>query len=240
MPSPTTALIIIRDALALTNAVGSDQTLTADETTACLRKFNDVQELFSTNNLAVFGQANQTFNTVAGQAVYTIGPTGNFNTVRPVRINDPGYSVVNGTTFPCVSMTQEEYNLIAVKTQQQEYPTNYLYVNEFPLGLLTFWPVPSAITPVTLSIDRVLTAVASAGTTISFPPGYAMVFTYKLGIMLAPVFGKKIANYPDIVKIANDSFADICRVNTKLPLMQYDAALLNSGGPTLQRFLGGV
>lgn len=241
MPSPTTAETIIEDALGLTNAVGVDQTLTADEVSDSLRAFNDLLEIFSVNNLAVYGQADQTFNTVANQAVYTIGTGGNWNTTRPVRINQPAYSVINSVSFPCLSMTQEEYNSIAVKGQTQAYPERYLYVNDFPLGLVTLWPVPNAVTPLTLSIDRLLTAISSAGAAISFPPGYAMVFKYKLAIMLAPMFGKKIRDYPDVVAIATSSFADICRANKTLRLMTYDPALGGNmaGASTLARFLGG-
>lgn len=222
MPSPITALTLIEDALGLTNAVGVDQTLTSDETSDCLRKLNDLVEIFSTENLAVYGQANQTFNTVVGQAVYTIGTGGNWNTTRPVRINDPCYSTYQGSTFPLVSITQGEYNLILLKTQTQEFPDFYLYVNEYPLGLVTLWPVPSAVVPVTLSIDRVLSQVATSATSLSFPPGYAMAFTYKLAVMLAPMFGKKITDYPDVQKIANDSFASIKRANKKQRVMTVD------------------
>jgi hypothetical protein len=241
MPSPTTALQLIRDGLSLTNAVGADQTLTADETAEGLRAFNDVLEIFSTRNLAVYGSVNQSLNTVIGQSVYTVGTGGDWNVDRPVRISDDGYSVVNTVSFPLVSMTQDEYNAIAFKGQTQDFPTRYLYVNDFPLGRLTVFPVPSAVTPLTFSVDRILTSVASAGTTISFPPGYAMVFVYKLAIMLAPRFGKKISSYPEIVQIANDSFADICRANKKTRLMSYgpDFGTNGSFGTPYSRFIAG-
>jgi len=232
MPSPTTALEIIEDALALSNAVGVDQTLTADEVSDCLRAFNNLLEIFSTRSLAVYAQANQTFNTVAGQASYTIGTGGNWNTVRPVRIGDQAYSVVNGVSFPCLSMTEAEYNAIPTKTQTQDFPDRYWYQNIFPLGIVTLWPVPSAITAVTFPIDRVLTQITVAGAAVSFPTGYAMAFTYKLAIMLAPVFGKKITEYPDVVQIANESFADICRANKKVRLLRCAPEYSDSGsGP---------
>jgi hypothetical protein len=236
MPSPTTALEIIGDALGLTNAVGVDQTLTAKETSDCLRAFNDLLEIFSTKSLAVYGSANQTFNTVVGQSVYTIGGGGNWNTARPARIVDPGYATYNGFSFPVYSMTQDEYNAIGVKTQTQDFPERYLYVNDSPLGLVTIFPVPSAVVPITLSLDRLLTAVSSASQSISYPPGYAMVFKYKLAIMLAPVFGKKITNYPDVVKIATESFADIARANKKTRLLSYTTPAI---GTPYQRFIGG-
>lgn len=217
MPSPTTVLQLGRDGLALTNAVGADQTLTADESATVLRVFNDLVENWSTQSLAVWGQANQTFNTVNGQAVYTIGTSGAdwTATARHIAIDDPAYSVINNVTFPCVSIGQDQYNRIAVKGQAQEFPDYYLFVNDFPTGRITLWPVPNAVTPITFSINRVLTQATAIGQTVSFPPGYAKAFKYALGVELAPEFGKDIANYPGVLKVAQDSFGDIKRVNKK-------------------------
>lgn len=231
MPSPTTALTLIEDALGLTNAVGTDQTLTADEVSDCLRVFNDVLEDWSTQSLAVYGQADQTFSTVAAQATYTIGSGGNWNTVRPVRINEPAYATVSGVAFPYVSIDQQQYDLISYKTQAgggTDSDQVYLYVNDYPLGLITLWPVPNAIFSITFSIDRVLTAVSSAATSLSFPPGYAKAFKYTMGVELAPLFGKKISQFPDVVAIQKQTFGNIKRANQKPAILQYDSALLNS------------
>ena len=224
MPSPTTVLQLIEDALGLTNAVGTDQTLTADESTDALRVFNDLVEDWSTQNLAVWDQANQTFNTIANQGTYTIGTGGDWATTRPVHIEPVAFSTVNGATFPCVAMTQEEANLIAVPTQTQEYPTRFLYVNDYPLGLITLWPVPSAVTPVTFSINRVLAQIPAVGTTVAFPPGYAKAVKYALAVELAPVFGQKTTTYPDVMAIAAQTFANIKRANSRPRLLYVDPA----------------
>lgn len=240
MPSPTTALEIIGDALSLTNSVGVDQTLTADEVSDSLRAFNDLLEIFSTQNLAVYGSANESFNTAVGTSTYTIGSGGTWNTTRPVRINAPAYSTYNGVSYPLLPMSQEQYNLISNKTQTQAYPDFFLYINDFPLGQVLVWPVPSAVTPLTFSTDRVLTAISSAGAALSFPPGYAMAFKYKLAVMLAPLFGKKMRDYPDVVSIANSTFGDICRANIQQKYLTYDPALSSSRGrSTLAQFIGG-
>lgn len=228
MPSPTTAQAIIEGACRLTRAVGVDQTLTATEVADCLEVFNDLKENWSTQKLAVYGQANQTFNTVAGQKVYTIGSGGNWNTSRPIRIDQPAYSslpvgAAQPATFPCLSMTQEEYNLIGIKDQTQEYPDRYLYVNEYPLGLITLWPVPSQVTPITFSIDRILAQSASAATSVSFPEGYVLAFKYNLSLLVAPIFGKPIP--PDVREDAIRYLADIKRANRVTPRLQYDPAL---------------
>lgn len=230
MPSPTTALTLIEDALGLTNAVGADQTLTADEVSDCLRVFNDVLEDWSTQQLAVYGQADQTFNTVANQASYTIGTGGNWATTRPVRIHEPAYATVSGVTFPYVSVNQQQYDMIALKTQAgggTDDAQVYLYVNSYPLGSVTLWPVPNAVIPITFAIDRVLAQVTNAATSISFPPGYAKAFKYTMGVELAPLFGKKITQYPDVLAIQKQTFANIKRANQKPVLLGYDVALLS-------------
>lgn len=207
----TTALELFRDALDLTDAIGADQQLTDDELQVCLRTFNRLLENWSTQSLAVYGLANQTFNTINGQATYTIGIGGDFNTTRPIRISAPAYSTINSVTFPCVNITQDQYNLILYKSQPQQYPEVYLYVNENPLGLVTFWPVPNQVTPVTFSIERVLTAITDVYTTLIFPPGYEEAFEYNLAVRLAARFSTPVP--PEVQAQAIKSFADIKRAN---------------------------
>lgn len=233
MPSPTTAGAIIRAALNLTNAVGVDQTLTALETSDCLAVLNDIQEDFSTQNLAVWNTANQTFSTVAGQAVYTIGTGGNWNTVRPVRINDPAYCTYQGVDFPVYGWDQAEYNLVGLKTQQQPIVQRYLFVNEYPLSYITLWPVPSGVVSMTFSINNILTAITSAGTSITFPPGYAKAFIYQAAVELAPLFGKTASD--DVRKESVAMLANLKRVNRETPVSRFDGALIQSGPVIWQR-----
>jgi hypothetical protein len=223
---------LIRDALGLTNAVGVDQTLTADETTDCLRALNDLIEDWSTQSLAIFGLGTQAFNTVVAQATYTVGVGGNWNTNRPVRINGDAYSTISGATFPCASITQAEYDEIPVKAQTQSYPDAYLYVTEYPMGLVTLWPVPSAVTPVTFSMDMLIDSVPTAATVLNFPPGYLKGFKYALAVELAPMFGKRLSDYPGVVAIAERTLGNIKRANMsqKKRIMRSAPEYSDSGG----------
>lgn len=226
MASPTTALQLIEDGLALTNSVGADQTLTADEVALGLRAFNDVLEAWSIDDLAVYATQNITINTAVGQTTYTIGTGGNWNVQRPVFIREPSYIVYQNVSFYIKEMTQEQYNGIALKTQQSIIPEWFLYENTFPLGLVTLWPVPSQILPITFSVGNILSAVASAGTTISFPPGYAKGFLYNLAVELAPYFGKQITKYPDIIKTYKDTMGLIKRANLTPAILKFDPQAL--------------
>jgi len=50
---------------------------------------------------------------------------------------------------------------------------------------------------------------------MEFPPGYMNAFKYALAVMLAPSFGAKIREYPDVVAIADRSLGNIKRANAK-------------------------
>ena len=229
-----TALDIIRQALDLNNAVGADQTLTADETATALLHLNWMIESWTTKNLAVYNIANQTFNTVAGQATYTMGSAGNWVTDRPVSITQDAYATYQGVDFPIVCMTQQQYNDITLKTQQQIVPSRYLYVNDYPYGRLTLWPVPMQAIPITFTINKILSGPATAATAIAFPPGYAMAFVYNLSLALAQMYGKPVD--PDVKALAVSSFADVMRSNRTPAVAQFESILNQSrGGVIWQR-----
>lgn len=229
----TTALDVIESALALTNAVGVDQTLTADETADSLAALNDMIDSWSLDGLAVYNSANQTFSTVAGQAVYTIGTGGDWNTDRPIGISMTAYCTYTGVDFPVPNISQEEYNSISLKTQQQPIVQRYLYVNDNPLGLVTLWPVPSEVVSMTFSMDRLLATQATAATTLSFPPGYNRAFKYNLAVDLASIFGKPVP--PAVAQIATQSLAAVMKANRTSPVARFDAVLVPRGPVSWQR-----
>jgi len=233
MPSPTTAGTLINSALRLGNLIGIDAQLGAAQQAEALLIFNDLLEQFSTENLAVWDSPNQNFTLIPGQAMHTIGPSGDFNTTRPVDIFSPMYTTVNGVTFPCTAMTQQEYNLIAIKGQTQSYPNRFLYVNEYPLAQITFWPVPSAANTITLSFGRLLVAAASTATVLSFPPGYAKAFKYRLHCDLTPLFGKEPK--ASVVKEKDKAISLIMKANVTPRVSQMDPALMQNNAVPWQR-----
>ena len=188
---------------------------------------NDILENWGTEPLSLWGNANDVVNTVAGQATYTIGPGGNFNIDRPVRVNG-AYVTVGGVDFTIEVIGQSQFNEIGLKTQQQPIPYRLLYVAEFPLGLITLWPGPSQVVPLTLSTDRLLTQIPTIATTINYPPGAAKALRYALAIELASEYG--VAVDPVMASIGADAKADFKRANKQPVLAGYDGALLGSGG----------
>lgn len=225
-----TAGTLVTRSLRLVGAIATGEIPTSAEMNDGLDSLNDLLENWSTQNLAMFGSAVQTFPTVAGQATYTIGAGGNWNTTRPIRISDAPTCTFNGVDFPITLIGPDEYAMIGLKTQQQPIIEKLLYVNSNPLGLITLWPVPSGIVNITINADRVLTAVTDSNTAMLFPPGYLLAMRYNLGILLAPDYGRTIT--PEVAGVAGTSFAAIKRANKVRRSMTFDGALVDSG-PTI-------
>lgn len=227
MPSPTTAIDLITRSMKLAKVLSSGETPTAEEATDALATLNDILENWDTEPMSVWASANDVVATVPGQATYTVGLGGNFNIDRPQTV-DGAYITFQGVDYDLQIVGQLEFNQISLKTQQNPIPEWLLYVNEFPLGLITLWPVPSQALSLTLSTPRVLTQIPTTATVINYPPGAAKALRYALALELATEFGAPVD--PVLAALAADSKADYKRANKQPVKAQYDAGLVGIHG----------
>jgi len=227
MPNPTTAIDLITRSMKLAKLISGTETPTADEASDALATLNDVLENWDTQPLALWGSTNFTGSLAGGQASYTIGPGGDLNTTRPSQING-AFVQFNGVDFPVEPIGQLEFNVISLKSYQQPIPQSLLYVNDFPLGRVTVWPVPTVAIPITLTFDRVLTQISSLAAAINYPPGAALALRYELAKQLAVEFGAPLD--PQLVQMAADYRADYKRANKTPFKASYDMALVGVYG----------
>lgn len=233
MPSGITSGDLIKNTLRGIGAVAVGETPTVDESNDGLVMLNDLMEIWSTSNLAVYGSADVSFNTVAAQAAYTIGPTGQWVGDRPVRINEAPFCTVGGVDFPIDIIGQQDYDQIGLKTQPGQIIERMLFVNDAPNGRITLWPVPNAIVPITMNIDRLLSQVATLAVVMAFPPGYMLAFKHALGILMAPDYGITLS--AEWISTATTSMAAIKRANKVRRTAKFDSALVNNEVTTWQR-----
>lgn len=218
----TSALDLITSSMRLATVLASGETPTADEATDGLKSLNDILENWSLENLSVWQQNNEQFTLVAGTASYTIGSGGTFNTTRPIRCG-LSYSRINGADFPMTQWGLEEYNAVPVKTAGG-IPERYVYINDYPLGALIFYPVPSVASTLFLNVDQILSFPVTLVTQLAFPPGYEKALRFNLAMNLAPEYG--VTPPPSVGAIATSSKADIKRANKKRVVSAYDQTLL--------------
>ena len=123
------------------------------------------------------------------------------------------------------------------KTYTEATPRAIYYEAAYPLGTIKVWPVPSDITPITLSVNSQFSALATTAASIAYPPGYGKWLRYQLAVELGPEF--KVAVSDDIRRIAADTLADIKGINRQQPVSVFDPALTQYAGNGLSAFLAG-
>jgi len=223
----TSALDLITSSMRLATILASGETPTADEAIDGLKSLNDILENWSLERLSVWQVENQVFALTPGQASYTVGPAGDFNMTRPVRVSATSFVRVSGADFPVEQWGQGEYDQVAVK-DIGGIPQRLLYLNTYPLGGITLYPQPSQAMDLHLSFDRVLTFPVTLATQLAFPPGYEKALRFTLATNLAPEYG--VTPPHSVGAIAASSKGDLKRANKVRVLSAYDQTLQGNSG----------
>lgn len=226
MPSPTTVLNVISTAMRHLGALASGEVPNADEAADGLAAFNDVLETWSLQSLAVYGSDVDTFTTVGGQAIYTMGPTGNWVTQRPVQNISSAYCTINGVDFPIGIWTAVEYDAIPVKAVGSNIIERLAYINDFPNGIVKLYPTPTSAISVSVNSARVLTNATDVGQVLSLPPGYIRALNYAVAVELSSQYGGVV----DVSAHARSALAHIKTANRVRPVMSFDPAITGSDG----------
>lgn len=213
---------LIKAAMRKIGAVASGETPSADELSDGLSAFNAMLDSFSNERLVIPSVTEETFPLIAGQATYTMGPNGDFNTTRPMAILLANMIDQDLAEYPIALITLEDWAQITVKNTQNPLPTKLYVEDTYPKETLHFWPVPSAVRSVILRTWKPLTTFTSLSTSISLPPGYEEMLVYNLAIRMAPEYGKAVS--AEVSQIALDSKENIKRKNVKVSALSANPA----------------
>lgn len=165
--------------------------------------------------------ARLTFPLEAGKPSYSLGPDGDWNAVRPLRLEHAGI-IVDGTETPIdVLITADQWAEVSRKSDSSEPCA--VYVDPEPAALrLWFYPVPSTAYDVALYAWDQLLKIGALDETAVFPPGgYENAIVYNLALEIA-------AQWPDnrispiTISRAGEYKATVKRLNIKPVLMKSD------------------
>lgn len=223
----STARDLIKSSLKLLGVLAAGENPSAEEQTDALSTLNLMLDSWSTESLIIFSNTIEDFSFVSSQSVYTMGPTGNFNTARPQKIAHA--SVVDNSNTPANEIFIELLNFDQWSNIHQKGTTSTfatkLYVDySNPLVTLNFWPVPLNVNGVRLYSWKPLTEFANVNTAITLPPGYELALRYNLALLLAPEYGRPIS--PDIAAIATSARENIMRMNIQPLYLEADPAII--------------
>jgi hypothetical protein len=219
-----TALNMIENSLRNIGALAIDETLSAAEAQDSLNVLNNMISTWNIENLMVYSVNEEVFPVVANQPSYTMGIGGNFNTTRPVAIEDAYMRDAAGNDFKIGIVNHYAYSMIITKNTTSALPS-VLYDNEdFPLKTLKFWPIASdASYSFVLWTLKAITSFPILTTVVSLPPGYQSAIEYNLSIWLSPRYGVSVSS--DLRELAVTTKAQIKKKNYEVKALSFDSNL---------------
>lgn len=226
---------LLKDSMRLIGAIATGETPSAAEQSDGLRSLNRMISAWNAEGLLIFKKTRETFPLVANQAAYTFGPTGNFNSIRPMKI-EIVKMLVGGVEVPVSILNTQEWASIALKNTTSTYPTRVYFEGTYPLETMNVWPIPTDVNSIVIYSDKPITSFATVGDTISFPEGYEDAMVHNLAVRLAPEYGK--SPDPVIIAIADKSKAAIKRKNVKPVYAKVDASRLAGHGRSFNILTG--
>ena len=108
---------------------------------------NHLLSSWSSEHRKVYVIDNLQFPLVSGQGQYTMGPGGNFNSFRPVKIQSAGVVKYDqgdqiGLRKPLDLINSVAWGAIEEKGMQSREPLRLYNDNSYPCIFLNLWPIP--------------------------------------------------------------------------------------------------
>ena len=140
--------------------------------------------------------------------------SGDFNTVRPIRIIGAFVRSGSGATAmdtPIGLVTEQYWNNLPDKSATASIPTSLVYRPTYPFGEVLLYPTPTGAVSLHLKTERTRSQYASLTDAQYIPPGYQRLLELALAVDLAPEYGSRAA--PETVAYLKDDLANLMRNN---------------------------
>jgi len=142
-------LDLITSALQMIGELSPGQTPNDEEAIAGLTLLNTILENWENARRKVFIIDNLRFPLISGKSMYTMGPGGDFNTYRPVKIQAANVILSDttnpddGIAHPLDLVPSRAWADIRERSLPALRPLRLYNDNDFPLLHLYLWPVPA-------------------------------------------------------------------------------------------------
>lgn len=232
----TTIGHLISRALRMLGVKEAGEPLGSEESKDALQVANFMLAQWSLEKLTVYKVVNELFDIVPGQSEYTIGPSpdANWNTDRPIIFEKSSMFIretvsgVNSDT-PLEYYTNDQFQQINQKSTQSSIPVFWSWDRNFPLATIKMYPVPSSALKIGLSQTMQFDKFNSVSDAVGLPPGYDAAIAYNLAVELSPEYGVSSGVLQTIAAKAEETKANLKRVNKEMLIIDLDRDLVPSG-----------
>jgi hypothetical protein len=200
-----------------------------------LRMLNRLLDTLSNDTDWAYYASSEDF-ALTGQQSFTIGPTGNCITTRPIKVETATVDR-NGISYPVAVIDNEKYDLMTYKALQGANTQAIYYEATYPNATVYLYPESTGCT---LNM-RVLNSVkqfATAYTQIEMPEGYEDAVMLALAIRMAPSYSRQVN--PDTRLAARKAMNFVTTTNTVIPTLQLPDAVLGRTGSSYASFMSGA
>lgn len=216
-----TALSLIKRAMRLGKVIASGETPTPNELADALESLNGMLSAWRNESLLAWTIDEIVAPVVAGQQSYTMGPGGDINTTRPLKIENARLRWI-GVDYPLTVIDQAAWARIRAHSLTSNLPQYVWPSGDYPLTTLSLWPLPSVPMQIIVGVRVPLESIASLATSVALPPGYEDLIAYGLAIRLAPEY--EMATPPEVIATFRDTMRSIKRTNHNAPTCQMEMA----------------
>lgn len=230
----STALDIVRRAYQMIGYIAAIEPLSGADTALGIDQLNKMLDSWSNESLMAYAILEQSTVLVPGKTAYTIGPNGDVNAPRPLKLRD-GYGAAylrdsNNNNYWVSVVQKDRWNLISNRgdTVVSNIPDTLFYDPQFPLGIINVWPTPTEAMTLFWDSYLALPDMPTTATAFSLPPGYELALQSNLAVLLGP-FVKGALVSDDVKAIARTSKASIKRTNIRLNVAQFDREIAENG-----------
>jgi hypothetical protein len=218
---------LITGAMRLINVVQANENPSADDMDIAVQALDAMTDSWSNDSYMIYTMNPYNFLTSPGVQQYTLGPGGDWNTTRPMAINQAYVHYLGAGSqpvdMPIVLANDAQWASIAVKSIQTTFPT-VLYDNgNYPLRTINLWPIPNMEQTITLWLWQPLLDLSDLDGEVTFPPGYERAFRFCLAVELAPEFGKEVS--PTVAATAVRAKAELKSLNAVTQYQNFDQSL---------------
>lgn len=225
-----TANDIIGTALRSINAIAPGENPTAAEASDALRALNAMIDSWQTERLMLWAVIRQEFYPLP-KPTYTVGPGGDFNIPRPVRIDRFSVILLNNPNqpleLPMEKLDEAQWRMRPVKAIPSTVPRAVWDDNGFPWRTLSLWPQPTVSVGIVLYSWGQLNQFQDLATNYEFPPGYQDALELNLPLRLSMQFGGFMP--PQLPALAAQAIAKVKAVNHPLLELRCDDGIITIG-----------
>ncbi len=202
-----TGLDYIKDAFALLGVYSPGQDIPAAHAQTALRQINRMLGTWSADIDSVYSETQDTLVLTPGDASYTVGPTGDLVTSKPLNLLEAHIHDSAGIDHSLRVVPFREYQEIILKTSPSTIPQVISWNPTNPNVSILLWPVPNTNYTLYITSEKALASVTLAGEYV-VPDGYDDAIVWNLAVLLAPVYGRQdaIGNMQDHASIAGQAY----------------------------------